>query len=132
MKCKYLLSILILVTIAILSSNFDVPMTEVQANGAVDPQIYEIWNETMSSREYNPVYGRNKYVCSHFSNDFHDILEESNITTYLVLGFYYDDDLAYGRGLHCWIEVNGTQYEPQTGKPVNNNYEFRKYVKRCW
>lgn len=98
-------------------------------NPTQDDIIYEIWKETLS----NKTYVRNKYDCTDYSNDLHDILNARGIESRLVFGFYLNEELSYGKDLHCWIEINGTHYEPQLGRQINkDDYEMRKYIKRCW
>lgn len=121
----------------------DTPVTEPEAEIieiikqeqeiTTDELIYNIWLETMSDKEYNGEYGTDRYDCTEFANDFHDILEERKIETSIIIGFVNEPESSYGKTIHCWNEVNGTQYEPQKGRPIKEEkYKIISYVKRCW
>lgn len=90
--------------------------------------IEDFWLEQFKDTEY--IYG--KYDCTQFSNDFNAMLYDKGVNSTIIMGFYYSERLSYGRGLHCWLDIDGRYFEPTIGRFTNSGrYEPVREVRRC-
>lgn len=91
------------------------------ASAVTEFEIERLWLENMNGLERE----LGVYDCTNFSNDFKEVLSENGIESVIGVGRF--NATLY----HCWNVINGSDFEPQTGRFEDMNYTFIGYYSYC-